>query len=152
MSKTFTQEEVNKIVSDRLAGVNNKHTKEMEKFKTELGTLGFENFDQVKTLASERDSYKEKYEGLATANEANAKKQTILDLGVDKDFVDYVYATAPEGEFEKFITDNPRFKSESFTKGGSNPPYSGAIPRKPETATSDAEYLELRRAEEKNKN
>lgn len=148
MSKTFTQEELNKVVNDRLAKEQKKYADLQEKTNAKLGSLGYENFDQVKTLASERDTYKQELDELKKQTELNEKRSTIQKLGVDKDFVDFVLEKAPEGNYADFVDKNPKFKAENFTKGGSNPNYNGQGIKKPEEAESDAEYLRLRREQD----
>lgn len=149
MSKTFTQEELNKIVNDRLASEKKKFDDYKANINAEIGTMGFKNFEEVKTLASERDTYKTKHDELIQEKELKEKRNQVKDLGVDESFIDFVLDKAPEGDYATFLEANPKLKAENFTKGASNPPYTGGGAKRLEDAESDAEYMRLRREKSK---
>ena len=132
MSKTFTQEDVNKIVADRIAKEKTKFDKQLTTTTAKLGALGFENFEQVKTLKDERDSYKSQFDELKNTSEKNEKRSSILKLGVDEQFVDFILEKSNDVDFAGFIEANPKFKAENFNKGGSNPNYQGVTDLKSE--------------------
>ena len=114
--KTFTQEELNKIVQERL-------DKEKKKMPSKEDLKAFKDWKESQKTAEEKQAEKEA-EYQKTLNELNTLKQTnaVLEAGVDKDDVDYVLfkVSKMEGEFDenltKFLKDNPKYK-ESEPEG-----------------------------------
>ena len=114
--KTFTQEELNKIVQERL-------DKEKKKMPSKEDLKAFKDWKESQKTEAEKQAEKEaKYQ--ETLNELNTLKQTnaVLEAGVNKEDVDYVIfkVSKMEGEFEenltKFLKDNPKYK-ESEPEG-----------------------------------
>ena len=114
--KTFTQEELNKIVQERL-------DKEKKKMPSKEDLKAFKDWKESQKTAEEKQAEKEaKYQ--EALNELNILKQTnaVLEAGVNKEDVDYVLfkVSKMEGEFEenltKFLKDNPKYK-ESEPEG-----------------------------------
>ena len=108
--KTFTQEELNKIVQERL-------DKEKKKMPSKEDLKAFKDWKESQKTAEEKQAEKEaKYQ--EALNELNNLKQTnaVLEAGVNKEDVDYVIfkVSKMEGEFEenltKFLKDNPKYK------------------------------------------
>ena len=105
--KTFTQEELNKIVQERL-------DKEKKKMPSKEDLKAFKDWKESQKTAEEKQAEKEA-EYQKTLNELNTLKQTnaVLEAGVNKDDVDYVLfkVSKMEGNFDenltKFLKDNP---------------------------------------------
>ena len=114
--KTFTQEELNKIVQERL-------DKEKKKMPSKEDLKAFKDWKESQKTAEEKQAEKEA-EYQKTLNELNTLKQTnaVLEAGVNKDDVDYVLfkVSKMEGNFDenltKFLMDNPKYK-ESEPEG-----------------------------------
>lgn len=114
--KTFTQEELNKIVQERL-------DKEKKKMPSKEDLKAFKDWKESQKTAEEKQAEKEA-EYQRTLNELNTLKQTnaVLEAGVNKDDVDYVLfkVSKMEGDFDenltKFLKDNPKYK-ESEPEG-----------------------------------
>lgn len=114
--KTFTQEELNKIVQERL-------DKEKKKMPSKEDLKAFKDWKESQKTAEEKQAEKEA-EYQKTLNELNTLKQTnaVLEAGVNKDDVDYVLfkVSKMEGNFDenltKFLKDNPKYK-ESEPEG-----------------------------------
>ena len=108
--KTFTQEELNKIVQERL-------DKEKKKMPSKEDLKAFKDWKESLKTAEEKQAEKDA-EYQRTLNELNTLKQTnaVLEAGVNKEDVDYVIfkVSKMEGEFEenltKFLKDNPKYK------------------------------------------
>lgn len=108
--KTFTQEELNKIVQERL-------DKEKKKMPSKEDLKAFKDWKESQKTEAEKQAEKEA-EYQKTLNELNNLKQTnaVLEAGVNKEDVDYVLfkVSKMEGEFEenltKFLKDNPKYK------------------------------------------
>ena len=115
--KTFTQEELNKIVQERL-------DKEKKKMPSKEDLKAFKDWKESQKTAEEKQAEKEA-EYQRTLNELNTLKQTnaVLEAGVNKDDADYVLfkVSKMEGDFEenltKFLKDNPKYlKQETQTE------------------------------------
>ena len=108
--KTFTQEQLNKIVKERLE-------KEQKKMPSKEELKAFKQWRESQKTEAEKQAEKEA-EYQKTLNELNTLKQTnaVLEAGVNKEDVDYVIfkVSKMEGEFEenleKFLKDNPKYK------------------------------------------
>lgn len=107
--KTFTQEELNKIVQERL-------DKEKKKMPSKEELKAFKDWQESQKTAEQKQAEKDA-EYQKTLDELNTLKQTnaILEAGVNKDDADYVLFKVGkmEGEFEenlaKFLKDNPKY-------------------------------------------
>ena len=107
--KTFTQEELNKIVQERL-------DKEKKKMPSKEDLKAFKDWKESQKTAEQKQAEKEA-EYQRTLNELNILKQTnaVLEAGVNKDDADYVLfkVSKMEGDFEenltKFLKDNPKY-------------------------------------------
>ena len=112
--KTFTQEELNKIVQERL-------DKEKKKMPSKEDLKAFKDWKESQKTAEEKQAEKEA-EYQKTLNELNTLKQTnaVLSAGVNKDDADYVIFKVGkmEGEFEenlaKFLKDNPKYLKQEL--------------------------------------
>ena len=112
--KTFTQEELNKIVQERL-------DKEKKKMPSKEDLKAFKDWKESQKTEAEKQAEKEA-EYQKTLNELNALKQTntVLEAGVNKDDTDYVLFKVGkmEGEFEenlaKFLKDNPKYLKQEL--------------------------------------
>lgn len=114
--KTFTQEELNKIVQERL-------DKEKKKMPSKEELKAFKDWQESQKTAEQKQAEKDA-EYQKTLDELNTLKQTnaVLEAGVNKDDVDYVLfkVSKMEGDFDenltKFLKDNPKYK-ESEPEG-----------------------------------
>lgn len=114
--KTFTQEELNKIVQERL-------DKEKKKMPSKEDLKAFKDWKESQKTAEEKQAEKEA-EYQKTLNELNTLKQTnaVLKAGVNKDDADYVLfkVSKMEGDFEenlaKFLKDNPKYLKQELEK------------------------------------
>lgn len=114
--KTFTQEELNKIVQERL-------DKEKKKMPSKEDLKAFKDWKESQKTAEQKQAEKDA-EYQRTLNELNTLKQTnaVLEAGVNKDDADYVIfkVSKMEGDFDenltKFLKDNPKYK-ESEPEG-----------------------------------
>ena len=114
--KTFTQEELNKIVQERL-------DKEKKKMPSKEDLKAFKDWKESQKTAEQKQAEKDA-EYQRTLNELNTLKQrnAVLEAGVNKDDVDYVLfkVSKMEGDFDenltKFLKDNPKYK-ESEPEG-----------------------------------
>ena len=112
--KTFTQEELNKIVQERL-------DKEKKKMPSKEDLKAFKDWQESQKTAEEKQAEKDA-EYQKTLNELNTLKQTnaVLEAGVNKDDADYVLfkVSKMEGEFEenlaKFLKDNPKYLKQEL--------------------------------------
>ena len=112
--KTFTQEELNKIVQERL-------DKEKKKMPSKEELKAFKDWQESQKTAEQKQAEKEA-EYQKTLNELNTLKQTnaVLSAGVNKDDADYVIFKVGkmEGEFEenlaKFLKDNPKYLKQEL--------------------------------------
>ena len=113
--KTFTQEELNKIVQERL-------DKEKKKMPSKEELKAFKDWQESQKTAEQKQAEKDA-EYQKTLNELNTLKQTnaILEAGVNKDDADYVLfkVSKMEGEdFEenlaKFLKDNPKYLKQEL--------------------------------------
>ena len=112
--KTFTQEELDKIVQDRL-------DREKKKMPSKEELKAFKDWQESQKTAEQKRAEKEA-EYQKTLNELNTLKQTnaVLSAGVNKDDADYVLfkVSKMEGEFEenlaKFLKDNPKYLKQEL--------------------------------------
>lgn len=113
--KTFTQEELNKIVQERL-------DKEKKKMPSKEDLKAFKNWQESQKTAEQKQAEKEA-EYQKTLNELKTLKQTnaVLEAGVNKNDSDYVLfkVSKMEGEdFEenlaKFLKDNPKYLKQEL--------------------------------------
>ena len=112
--KTFTQEELNKIVQERL-------DKEKKKMPSKEDLKAFKEWKESQKTEAEKQAEKDA-EYKKTLNELNTLKQTnaVLEAGVNKDDADYVLfkVSRMEGEFEenlaKFLKDNPKYLKQEL--------------------------------------
>lgn len=114
--KTFTQEQLNKIVKERLE-------KEQKKMPSKEELKAFKQWRESQKTEAEKQAEKDA-EYQKTLNELNTLKQTnaVLEAGVNKDDADYVLfkVSKMEGEdFEenltKFLKDNPKYLKQVET-------------------------------------
>lgn len=148
--KTFTQEEVNTIIGDRLNKEKAKFEAEIAKVNSKVKNLGFENFDEVAKLKNERDEYAAKVGTLTATLTKNERINKLKSLGVDDEFIDFVlFKVEDEEKYEEFIKTNPRIIAESFKTQASNPRYTGGTSKKLDEAESPEDYIRLRRESKK---
>lgn len=112
--KTFTQEELNKIVQDRL-------DKEKKKMPSKEELKAFKEWQESQKTAEQKQAEKDA-EYQKTLNELNTLKRTnaVLEAGVNKYDADYVLFKVGkmEGEFDenlaKFLKDNPKYLKQEL--------------------------------------
>lgn len=103
--KTFTQDEVDSIIKDRL-----------KKYPSKEELKDFKNWKESQKTAEEKQAEKEaEYQKALTDKEELEKEIKVLKAGVNKEDVDYVVfkVSKQEGDFDKnlanFLKDNPKF-------------------------------------------
>ena len=112
--KTFTQEQLNKILKERLE-------KEQKKMPSKDELKAFKEWKESQKTEAEKQAEKDA-EYQKTLNELNTLKQTnaVLEAGVNKDDADYVLfkVSKMEGEFDenlaKFLKDNPKYLKQEL--------------------------------------
>lgn len=115
--KTFTQEELDKIVQDRL-------DREKKKMPSKEELKAFKDWQESQKTAEQKQAEKDA-EYQKAIDELNNLKQTnaVLSVGVNKDDADYVLFKVGkmEGEFEenlaKFLKDNPKYLKQELETG-----------------------------------
>lgn len=114
--KTFTQEELDNIVKERLARVEKKIPS-----KDELAKFN-EWKESQKTEAEKQAEVLKEIEQYKLEKENIAKENTLLKQGVKQEDLDYVVfkVSKMEGEFEDnlklFLQENPKFIEKEETK------------------------------------
>ncbi len=122
---TFTQEQLNEIVTTRLAKEKAKHD---TKIKEVLGKLGIENEDKIEEVVGTLAKYKDlevKYNEQSANLAKKDRFEKISKAGVDADFVEFVDAKLKGSEqFDEalvnFVTENPKYTKEVFAKVNSS--------------------------------
>lgn len=146
---TFTQEAVNKIVSERLNKEREKYTRERSDLIKKLGVEKEEDIESVLERARKADEYATELETLKSEKILNERKQLVSKAGVDDDFIDYVLTKIPNDEkfdesLKAFVEANPKYTKEVFAKLNAGLDLSGQGGKKPEDMT-DQEYIEWRK-------
>lgn len=115
-SKTFTQADVDRIVSDRLAR-ERKNQPDPERLKK------FEEWEAgQKTEAEKAAETAKKLQEAQTEAETLRRENAVMKAGVNTDDADYVLFKVGkmEGDFgdnlKKFLEDNPKYKTEPTKK------------------------------------
>lgn len=114
--KTFTQEELNKIVQERL-------DKEKKKMPSKEDLKAFKEWKESQKTAEQKQAEKDA-EYKKTLEELNTLKQTnaVLEAGVNREDADYVLfkVSKMEGEFEenlaKFLKNNSKYLKQELEK------------------------------------
>jgi hypothetical protein len=148
-TKTFTQEELNKIVSERLGKERDKYTRERSEFIKKLGVEKEEDIELVLTKARKADEYETELETLKNEKILNERKQLVSKAGVDDEFIEYVLSKVPNDEkfeenLKKFVEANPKYTKEVFERLNSAFDVNGKGTKKPDEMTTQ-EYLEWRK-------
>ena len=111
-AKTFTQEEVNQMISDRLK-------REREKGPSPEKMKAFEEWEKAQQSEAEKAAAREKELADLTAKyETATRENAVIRAGVSQEDADYVMFKVGrmEGDFsanlEKFLKDNPKFTEE----------------------------------------
>jgi hypothetical protein len=121
--KTFTQQELDDIIVSRLA-------KERQRY---LKKLGLEDEAQLDTYANKVKTYDEiekENQALKTEKQKMEATAVLNNLGVDPDFIDFVYTNVEKGEnFEenakKYLEQHPKMKRETYQSVNSSLGLSG---------------------------
>lgn len=107
--KTFTQEELNKIVQERLE-------KEKKKIPSKEELKAFKDWKESQKTEDEKQAEKEtEYQKTLTRNAELENENKAFKAGVNKDDVDYVVfkVSKMDGDFEEnlasFLEDNPKY-------------------------------------------
>ena len=113
--KTFTQDEVNTMIQDRLA-------KEKKKLPTKEELEAYENWKESQKTETEKQQEKEKeYNDTKSENTTLKQEIKVLRSGVNEEDVDYVMfkVSKMEGDFEdnleEFLKDNPKYLQKQET-------------------------------------
>lgn len=115
--KTFTQEELNKIVQERL-------DKEKKKMPSKEDLKAFKDWKESQKTETEKEAEKDaEYQKALNELKTVKEEKAVLEAGVNKDDADYVLfkVSKMEGDFEenltKFLKDNPKYlKQETQTE------------------------------------
>lgn len=115
--KTFTQEELNKIVQERL-------DKEKKKMPSKEDLKAFKDWKESQKTAEQKQAEKDaEYQKALNELKTVKEEKAVLEAGVNKDDADYVLfkVSKMEGDFEenltKFLKDNPKYlKQETQTE------------------------------------
>ena len=150
-AKTFTQEQLDAIVEDRLK-------RERKTFYKRIGVEDDTKIDEVLNRAKEYDTLKTEHETTKAERDAlKAEKvakeyQSVLSkLNIDDSFIDYALTKIEKGatieEFEAnakaFAEANPKFNKENFQRINSSVDLNGDGPVK--IPTDAKEYVEWRK-------
>lgn len=118
--KTFTQEEVDRLIESRLA-----RAKKQMPSKEELDE--FKNWKESQKTESERIAQREKeFHEIMSERETIKRENIVLRSGVDHEHVDYVLfkVSKLEGEFDNnlkvFLSDNPKYLTANNKAGTLN--------------------------------
>lgn len=139
--KTFTQQELDDIIVSRLA-------KERQRY---LKKLGLEDEAQLDAYAKKVKTYDEivkENEALKTEKEKMEATAVLNKLGVDPDFLEFVYTNVEKGEnFEdnakKYLETHPKMKRETYQSVNSSLGLSGGNMPDFENMSTE-EYLKWR--------
>jgi len=139
--KTFTQQELDEIVVTRLA-------KERQRF---IKKLGLEDESQLDDYVKKAKSYDELLkENLTLKSEKERVEATSIlnNLGVDPDFIEFVFTNVEKGEnFEKnakaFLEKHPKMMRENYQSVNSSLGLSGGSAPDIESMSTE-EYLKWR--------
>lgn len=139
--KTFTQQELDEIIVSRLA-------KERQRF---IKKLGLEDEGQLDDYVKKAKSYDEVLkENLTLKSEKQKMEATAIlnDLGVDPDFIEFVFTNVEKGEnFEKnakaFLEKHPKMMRDNYKSVNSSLGLTGGTLPDIENMTSE-EYLKWR--------
>ena len=140
-TKTFTQEELDNIVVTRLA-------KERQKIMKKLGIDDEGQIDEYVKRFQEYDTIKNENEALKNEKEKFVVMDELRNMGVDPDFLDYVYTKVERGEkfkenAQEFLKTNPKLLAENYQKVNSGLDLDGN--QMPDLESmSTAEYLAWR--------
>jgi len=112
--KVFTQAQLDEILVTRLG-------KERARMLKKLGIEDEGALDSILEKSTKYESLKEELDKIRNEQVIQKNRNTLLELGADKDFIDYLRLNVvpEEGEtFEvaakKFLESNPKFKVETF--------------------------------------
>jgi coenzyme F420-reducing hydrogenase delta subunit len=138
---TFTQEQIDEIVSKRLA-------EQKTKFYSKLGVNDEKEIDIILTNHKKYDTISKELTELNEKEKVSSYKSTLKTLGIEDDLVDFVLTKIPQDEkFEdtakEFVKANPKYLKETFTKMNSVINLDGTTQKDISKMTS-AEYLEWR--------
>jgi len=143
-AKTFSQEDVDNIVTTRLA-------KERAKYFKKFGVEDDSKLDEVVAKVTEHATLKAENESLK-AEKLNRQYESKLNgLNVDQEFLDIVLSKVEKGkdinEFEAnakvYLAAHPKMLKESFNDYKSGPRFDGSPAGLPDfTKMSDADYVE----------
>lgn len=165
--KGFTSEQIEFVMSE--------YGKDINPIKTELDNLKKETADYATIkaehdkLKSEKDKYKDydaikadnekikkEHEALLTEKKRNDQLKVLDEVGVDKDFQEFVLGKieVPEGKELKdvaseYIKANPKYSKETFKNIDSQLSLAGGSGKVDLSNLSTEDYLKVRRKERK---
>lgn len=142
--KTFTQQELDNIVKERLE-------RERKSFYKRIGVEDDTKIDEVLTRAKEYDTLKSERDALKSEKVAKEYQSVLTKLNIDDSFIDYALTKIEKGatieEFEAnakaFAEANPKLNKENFQRINSGLDLNGDGPVKIPTDTK--EYVEWRK-------
>ena len=152
VDKVFKQEDVDNIVTSRLAKEQVKHQKELETLYSKIGVKSVDEIDVVIDRAKKYDTVSQELETLKTEKQTRQYTDTLKDLDVDADFVEFVFGKVEKGttieEFKAnaatYLKEHPKYLKESYSERNSGLNLNGGAQKKIEEMT-ESEYIEFRR-------
>lgn len=127
--KKYSEAEFQLALSKGIANATGRRGDQLNKMIQELG---FKDLDEVKalkqthdTVLGERDQYKVKFDEIESQQLLAGKRAAAKEAGIDESFIDFAIQSAADGDFAKFIADNPKMVTEQFKKINSDGGYDG---------------------------
>lgn len=150
--KTFKQEDVDNIVTSRLAKEQAKHQKEIETLYSKIGVKSVDEIDVVIDRAKKYDTVSKEVELLRNEKQTRAYTDTLKSLNVDDEFTEFVFGKIEKGtkieEFkanaEAYLKEHPKYLKENFSGRNSGLDLNGGTPKDIEKMTQ-VEYNEWRK-------
>lgn len=112
--KVFTQAQLDEILLNRLA-------KERQRMLKKLGVEDETHLDSIVEKSSKFEELQNELDSLRYEQTVNKQKETLINIGADKDFLDFLRLNVvpDEGqEFEEaakeYLEKHPRFKVETY--------------------------------------
>lgn len=141
-AKTFTQDEVNDIVTKRL-------TRDRASLYKTLGIEDESKLPDIIAKVKAHDDIKPKYEQLLGEVEHGKNASVLRAAGIDDAFVEYALGKIPKGETpeaykanaEKFAKENPKMLREKFNSTDATLPLGGSANLPDFAKMTDEEYM-----------
>lgn len=141
VEKTFTQKELDEIISARLG-------KERNKLYKKLGITDENEIDTINERVSKYEELEKQNKELLAERQKTANENVVKKLNVDDDFVDYVLTKVQPGEkfeerLQEFVKNNPKILKDNYRDVNSSLNLNGGSDKPIEEMTTQ-EYLAYR--------